>query len=440
MSETSHFHSPSVGIDDWGNVDIDATINDLCADFDDFYRQTVKSIIDETIPLPPNGGFKLLLMAAIVAYSHTLAPGLNKLDTAAKWRNDMHRAVAEFCNVISFPPIPGDVTPNVRVISPALWRVEIPPTPTPAPEDELMSDVGDDSQMTPSAPHALLPETPPPQGPIAPIRIPPRSSAPVSRPPAPSTGNPSGSTTPPRGAAGKGKDKAKTQGAGSNKGKTPSGRNPPPTQKATYATAAAAAPPSPPKPPRASLVISLPDATSAASLYAQSAMRADMMAMLCIETLAAHPTYADVKVSAAKWTPKGNLVVFGGPDTPQDRLLATSHILTSAISARLSVPGSSRILACANVKWSKVLINGVPLLGAGPATSPAPSAALHVSLIEHNPSYKALKITQMPSWVGPPPPTNPRKKSHPSLWHSRTPMAPLHGISLKLSPRWLHRR
>ena len=135
MSVTSGFRSPSVGIDDWGDVDIDSTINDLCADFDDFYRQSVKSIIDETLPLPPNGGFKLLLMAAIVAYSRTLAPKLNNLDIAAEWRQNMHKAVAEFCNVISFPPIPGDTTPDVRVIFPAPWRVEIPPTPTPTPED-----------------------------------------------------------------------------------------------------------------------------------------------------------------------------------------------------------------------------------------------------------------------------------------------------------------
>ena len=41
----------------------------------------------------------------------------------------------------------------------------------------------------------------------------------------------------------------------------------------------------------------------------------------------------------------------------------------------------------------------MPLFGAGPATSPSPSAALHASLVDNNPSYKALKITQMPSWV-----------------------------------------
>ena len=395
MSETARFRSPSVGIDDWGDLDVDNIVDDLCSDFDTFYRQKVKSLIDETYALPPNGGFKLLLMAAIVAYARTLAPRLDPLEPSTGWRRDMHNAVAEFCNIIGFPPVPGDATPDVRATP-----LPTPAQPSPAPEDEPMSDVGDDSPATPSAAPALLPEVPPPHAPPAPIRVPLRPSALVAEPPAPSTGNPSGSTAPPRGgAAGKGKDKAEPQGAGVSKGKAQTGHVPPQTQKATYAAAAAAAPPSPPKPPRASLVISLPDAPSNASLFAQSATQADMMAMLCMETLASHPQYADVKVSAAKWTPKGNLVVFGGPDTPQDRLLATSHILTSAISSRLSVPGASRILARANVKWSKVLINGVLLYGAGPATSPAPSAALHALLVDNNPAYKALKITQMPSWV-----------------------------------------
>ena len=295
----------------------------------------------------------------------------------------MFHAISEFCKVIGYPHTAGPFSA----------------APTPAPEDEPMFDMGEDSQAMPPVPPASLPEVHPPRGPITPIRVPLRPSAPVAEPPAPSTGKPPGSTAPPRGAAGKGKDKAEPQGAGQAKGKAPSGCPPPPAQKATYAAAVAAAPPSPPKLPRASLVISLPDATSAASLLAQSSTWADMMAMLCLETLAAHPQYADVKVSTAKWTPKGNLVVFGGPYTQQDRLLSASHILTSAISARLSVPGASRILVCANVKWSKVLINGVPLFGAGPATSPSPSTALHALLVDNNPSYKALKITQMPSWV-----------------------------------------
>ena len=57
------------------------------------------------------------------------------------------------------------------------------------------------------------------------------------------------------------------------------------------------------------------------------------------------------------------------------------------------------MLAHANVKWSKVLINGMPLQGTGSAPGPTPSAACHVSLTAENPSYKALKVTQMPSWV-----------------------------------------
>jgi len=57
------------------------------------------------------------------------------------------------------------------------------------------------------------------------------------------------------------------------------------------------------------------------------------------------------------------------------------------------------MMAHANVKWSKVLINGVPLQGTGSAPGPAPSAACHASLTAENPSYKALKVTQMPSWV-----------------------------------------
>ena len=155
MSETARFRSPSVGIDDWGDVDVDDIVNDLCSDFDDFYRQKVKSIIDETIALPPNGGFKLLLMAAIVAYARTLAPRLDPLEPSTGWRRDMFHAVTEFCKVIGYPLTPGPYSA----------------APTPVPEDEPMLDVGEDSQVTPHAPPASLPEVPPPCGPIAPIRV-----------------------------------------------------------------------------------------------------------------------------------------------------------------------------------------------------------------------------------------------------------------------------
>jgi len=148
------------------------------------------------------------------------------------------------------------------------------------------------------------------------------------------------------------------------------------------------------------VVISVPGASRDTSLAIQSQMRADLVALLCSQALAAQPVYANVKVSAVRWTPKGNLVIFGGPDTSQDALLSASHVLTSAISARLPLPGPSRMLARANVKWSKILVNGVPLRSAPHSEmGVTPSAALHAQLTEHNPSYAALKITQMPSWV-----------------------------------------
>src|SRR5712691_10252718 len=128
-------------------------------------------------------------------------------------------------------------------------------------------------------------------------------------------------------------------------------------------------------------------------------MWANLMAMQCNESLASYPSYANVQVSAAKWMPKGNLVVFGGPDTTPNQLLSTSHILISAASAQLPPAATSCMMARANVKWSKVLINGVPLQGTSSVPGPTPSAACHASLMAENPSYKALKVTQMPSWV-----------------------------------------
>src|SRR5260221_4995934 len=253
----------------------------------------------------------------------------------------------------------------------------------------MSEDVGSDSKGTPQVPSAPLPSAPPPTAP--PPRVAPRAQPSAQPPhPAPAARQDGSHGKPSAGAGAKGKGKARPTLA-------------PPTQKPSYAAAASAAPaaspPRPVAPARASLVLSLPDATNATSLAAQSAMRADLMAMRCNESLASHPSYANVRVSAAKWMPKGNLVVFGGPDTTPNQLLSTSHILISAASARLPLAATSRMMACANIKWSKVLINGVPLQGTGSAPGPAPSAACHASLTAENPSYKALKVTQMPSWV-----------------------------------------
>src|SRR6266581_3808810 len=64
--------------------------------------------------------------------------------------------------------------------------------------------------------------------------------------------------------------------------------------------------------------------------------------------------------------PEGNLVIFRGLDTSQDSLLTASHILTSAIFLQLPLLGPSHLLVHANVKWSKILVNSIPLHFPGP--------------------------------------------------------------------------
>jgi len=311
----------------------------------------------------------------------------------------MHDSLAEFCNYVEFPSIirHDDASGDIVEVSPAPLLVRIPPTPTPPPPSELVDEAmaEDKDPGTPLASTGPVPSTMPP--PVAPI-------AAVAEPPAPiavsGTATRQAGPKPPRGKPGPlagesvmgGKGKAKAAPA-------------PPKQKPTYAAAAqaAAAPPTPPTPappPRASMVISIPGASRDTSLAIQSQMRADLVAVLCSQALAAQPVYANVKVSAARWMPKGNLVVFSGPDTSQDALLSASHVLTSAISAWLPLLGPSRMSARANVKWSKILVNSVPLCSAPHSEmGVTPSAVLHAQLTEHNPSYAALKITQMPSWV-----------------------------------------
>src|SRR5258708_27271829 len=100
MSEEYCLRSPSVGLDEWGDYDSDAVVTDLCTDFSQHDTQKVKALLDEVSPLAPNSGFKLLLVAAIVAHAHTLASGLSSLQAATEWRRDMLNTVGEFCAVV----------------------------------------------------------------------------------------------------------------------------------------------------------------------------------------------------------------------------------------------------------------------------------------------------------------------------------------------------
>ena len=112
----------------------------------------------------------------------------------------------------------------------------------------------------------------------------------------------------------------------------------------------------------------------------------------------------EIKFSAARYNRKGNLVLTAHHTTTQAQLNSVADDIKPFIE-RLSdthgTPLSHPITARANVKWSKLLINSVPI-SINKTRGPFTSDECHRSLVAHNPSYAALKITQKPSWVCPP--------------------------------------
>ena len=134
------------------------------------------------------------------------------------------------------------------------------------------------------------------------------------------------------------------------------------------------------------------------TLKIQASVLAPGLVGVCNNTLASILTFASVRVSACRWTPKGNLVVFAGPDMSRDQLSAASHLLTSAVATSLP-DASARVSSRLNVRWGKVLINGVPT-GVTDDSSAAHSPSICLQdLLENNPSLCPLKVTQLPSWV-----------------------------------------
>jgi len=107
-----------------------------------------------------------------------------------------------------------------------------------------------------------------------------------------------------------------------------------------------------------------------------------------------------IKLSAAKWTSKGNLVLTAHHTVTQAQLTNTTSTITSFLREAYPQYFSvhSTLQARANVKWSKLLINSVPT-GVCETRGPWTPDECHRALIAHNPSYSALKITQKPSWV-----------------------------------------
>ncbi|KAF8500134.1 hypothetical protein F5888DRAFT_1632943 [Russula emetica] len=109
-----------------------------------------------------------------------------------------------------------------------------------------------------------------------------------------------------------------------------------------------------------------------------------------------------VRISAARWTAKGNLVIWGGANTTAPQLSTilpqVAEILAVPFAAlSQSSPSSPRPLR-PNVKWSKLHLNAI-FTGVTPNRGAYTPDECHAALVAENPSYAALTITQKPSWV-----------------------------------------
>jgi hypothetical protein len=126
--------------------------------------------------------------------------------------------------------------------------------------------------------------------------------------------------------------------------------------------------------------------------------------------------HEDVKLSAARYTRKGNLVLTAHHTTTQLQLNTVAPTLKTFMLQIYKnsdiTPPTEHITTRANVKWSKVLINSVPV-GINSDRGPWTPEECHRSLVAHNPSYAALQVTQKPSWVRTP--STLKENAHSSL-------------------------
>ena len=151
------------------------------------------------------------------------------------------------------------------------------------------------------------------------------------------------------------------------------------------------------RPPNPSLVVDL----AHLDLPAESRPRPEYICDTLNKKLG-EVTPPQAQLAAARWTAKGNLVITAGPaSTPASLLSAAPHI-NAILSTTLKLTSHSPFTQPrANVKWSKISINGVPT-GASPTRTPYTPEECHAALAAINSTYAALQITQKPSWVRPP--------------------------------------
>jgi len=343
----------------------------------------VNVLLGSVTDLPFPTAFKTLLGSAMALWAAS-AP-----DAAAVSYHGLDKAINSYMDFLQTPRHPP------TAVSPAPLPVDIPPTPcfsepllpSPPPRDEDTIMDTSSSYICTLTPRPLekgkmRAQDPPGDlmpAPVAPSPLPAPSAAPIDL------------VSPAVTVAAAGKKKGKKQASFAEvatKARTaPGPPNPPLGPKATWAQIRAE---NPPPPPRPSLVLSLTHHTLVQTLCAKAATAPPVLVNICNTALSTDPIHANVWVSAAKWTPKGNLVMFTGPGVSHDALFATSSLLTSAISWAL--PDDPRISSRQNVKWGKVMINSIPTgitEGYPHAHSPA---ACWQSLIDNNPSLHLLKV------------------------------------------------
>ncbi len=106
-----------------------------------------------------------------------------------------------------------------------------------------------------------------------------------------------------------------------------------------------------------------------------------------------------ITLSATQWTAKHNLVVTAGPDTSVHQLTQASHLISDLLSTFLSHDSTPfPITTHENVKWSQLLINGIPT-GASSSCGPYTPSECQQALLADNPAFRTLCLTQPPSWV-----------------------------------------
>ena len=148
------------------------------------------------------------------------------------------------------------------------------------------------------------------------------------------------------------------------------------------------------RPPNPSLVVDLAHLSLPAEGWPQPELICETLNKKLREV-----SLPQVQLAAVRWTAKGNLIITAGPSSTPVSLLSAAPHINAILTTTLQLPSHSPFTQPrANIKWSKITINGVPT-GASPTRTPYTPEECHTALAAINPTYATLQITQKPSWV-----------------------------------------